>query len=63
MKAATKEKPASKETSSVPGLCLTAALRHNKTDALNHRADGKWFNIPAETFVERVKNCALGLAA
>ena len=63
MKAATKKTAASKETSSVPGLCLTAALGHNKTDALNHRAEGKWVNITAEQFVERVKNCALGLAA
>src|ERR1041385_5117410 len=63
MKAATKKTAASKETSSVPGLCLAAALRHNKTDALNYRADGKWVNIPAASFVERVKNCALGLAA
>jgi long-chain acyl-CoA synthetase len=53
-----------KETSSsVPSLCLGAVLRHNKSDALNYRADGKWFNLPAETFVERVKNCALGLAS
>src|ERR1044071_530406 len=63
MKAATKKTAASKETSSVPGLCLTAALGHNKTDALNHRAEGKWVNITAEQFVERVKNCALGLAS
>jgi long-chain acyl-CoA synthetase len=53
----------SKEASSVPGLILAAVLRHNKTDALNYRADGKWHNIPAATFVERVKNIALGLAA
>src|SRR5690242_16978675 len=51
-----------KETS-VPGLCLSAALRHGKTDAFNHRADGKWINLTAEQFVERVKNCTLGLAA
>src|ERR1044072_585895 len=63
MKAATKKTAASKETSSVPALCLTAGLGHNKTDALNHRAEGKWVNITAEQFVERVKNCALGLAA
>jgi long-chain acyl-CoA synthetase len=30
---------------------------------LNYRADGKWFNLAAETFVDRVKSCALGLAA
>ena len=52
----------SREASSVPGLILAAVSRHNKTDALNHRADGKWHNIPAATFVERVKNVALGLA-
>jgi len=57
-------KPATKETaSSVPGLCLAAVLRHNKSDALSYRADGKWLNVPAETFSERVKNCALGLAS
>src|ERR1041384_6736558 len=49
--------------SSVPGLILAAVLRHNKTDALNYRADGKWHNIPAATFVDRVKNVAHGLAA
>src|SRR5215213_3323873 len=53
----------SKEASSVPGLILGAVLRHNKTDALNHRADGEWHNIPAATFVERVKNVALGLSS
>ena len=57
-------KPAKKETSSsVPGLCLSAVMRHNKSDALNYRADGKWFNLSAETFIERVKNCTLGLAS
>ena len=63
MKAAMKKSAASKGASSVPGLCLGAVLAHNKSDALNYRADGKWLNIAAETFVERVKNCALGLAA
>ena len=48
--------------SSVPGLILGAVSRHNKEDALNYRADGKWHNIPAAAFVERVKNVALGLA-
>jgi long-chain acyl-CoA synthetase len=52
----------SREASSVPGLILATVLRHNKSDALNYREDGKWFNIPAATFVERVKNVALGLA-
>ena len=53
----------SKEASSVPGLCLNAVLRHGKPDALNHRQEGKWHSISAESFVERVKNVALGLAA
>src|SRR5215212_9574014 len=53
----------SRAASSVPGLILAAVLRYNKTDALNYRADGKWHNIPAATFVERVKNVTLGLAA
>lgn len=46
----------------MPGLCLGATLRHGKTDALNHRTDGKWIPISASAFVERVKNVALGLA-
>jgi long-chain acyl-CoA synthetase len=49
--------------SSVPGLCLTASLRHAKPDALNHRQDGRWVNISAAEFVGRVKDVALGLAA
>src|SRR5215203_1160878 len=61
-KSKSKNSSSSKEASSVPGLILTAVLRHNKQDALNHRADGKWLNIPAATFVERVKNVALGIA-
>src|SRR5437868_1377581 len=56
------ERSSSREASSVPSLVIAAVLRHNKTDALNYRADGKWHNIPAATFVERVENVALGLA-
>lgn len=48
--------------SSVPGLCLTAALTHGKVDALNHKLGSVWVNTSAETFVERVKNVALGLS-
>src|SRR5215468_991517 len=48
---------------SIPGLCLNAMLRHGKADALNHRADSKWLNLSAADFVERVKNCTLGLAS
>src|SRR5216117_1443336 len=50
------------KASSVPGLCLTAALKHAKQDALNHKIGSDWINISAESFVERVRNVALGLA-
>src|SRR4030095_14669019 len=50
------------DASSVPGLCLSATLRHNKTDALNHKVGDEWVNTSAETFAERVRNVALGLA-
>ena len=56
-------KPSNKDLSSLPGLCLDAVLRHGKTDALNHREDGKWINIPAHEFADRVRSAALGLAA
>ncbi|HKO62563.1 MAG TPA: long-chain fatty acid--CoA ligase [Pyrinomonadaceae bacterium] len=52
----------SESVSSVPGLCLSAALKHGKLDALNHKIGKEWVNISAEDFVERVKNLALGLA-
>jgi long-chain acyl-CoA synthetase len=50
------------QASSLPGLCLAAALKHGKKDALNHKVGSDWINISAETFVERVRNVALGLA-
>ena len=56
-----KDREATK-ASSVPGLCLTAAAKHGKQDALNHKIGSEWINISAETFVERVRNVALGLA-
>jgi long-chain acyl-CoA synthetase len=49
-------------TSSLPGLCLNAVLKHGKRDALNHKVDDEWINISAETLVDRVRNVALGLA-
>src|ERR1051326_7225402 len=58
------QKPStSKDATSLPGLILAAVLRHNKEDAFNYREDGKWLNIPAASFVERVKSVALGLAS
>jgi len=50
------------EASSVPGLLLSAALKHDKSDALNHKIGDDWFTIPAGRVVERVQNVALGLA-
>ena len=52
----------SESVSSVPALCLGAALRHGKSDALNHKIGKDWLNISAEDFVERVRKVALGLA-
>jgi len=59
----TSEEDASPARSSVPSLCLTASLKHNKRDALNQKIGGEWINIPAEAFVARVRHVALGLAS
>lgn len=53
---------ANSEPTSVPGLCLAAALKHAKPDALNHKIGDEWIKIDAEEVVERVRNVALGLA-
>ena len=58
-----KEHPTSPTPSSVPALCLNAALRHAKEDALNYRTDGEWRRLSAESFVQRVRHIALGLAS
>lgn len=50
------------EPTSVPALCLNAALKHAKADALNHKVGDQWVNIAADEVVERVRNVALGLA-
>ncbi|HEV7473363.1 MAG TPA: hypothetical protein VGN90_04885, partial [Pyrinomonadaceae bacterium] len=47
---------------SLPGLCIAATLKHGKSDALNHKIGSEWTSISAESFVERVRNVALGLA-
>jgi long-chain acyl-CoA synthetase len=57
------EEDASPARSSVPSLCLTASLKHNKRDALNHKIGGEWINIPADAFVMRVRHVALGLVS
>lgn len=46
----------------MPELCLGAALRHGKDDALNHKTGNEWINISAVEFVDRVRHVALGLA-
>ena len=51
------EEDASPVRSSVPSLCLTASLKHNKRDALNHKIGGEWINIPAEAFVAPAASC------
>ncbi len=38
-------------------------MKYGKPDALNHKIGGEWINFSAETFVERVRHVALGLAA
>lgn len=60
--ASAKMEKSKEKASSVPGLLLAAASRHAKPDALNYKLAGEWINIPAETFVDRVRNVALGLA-
>ncbi len=52
----------SARASSVPELCLNAALKHGKEDALNHKSADEWINISATEFVDRVRHVALGLA-
>ncbi|MEP6718458.1 MAG: long-chain fatty acid--CoA ligase [bacterium] len=52
----------SARASSVPELCLNAASKHGKEDALNHKSADEWINISAAEFVDRVRHVALGLA-
>jgi len=51
------------EATSISRLCLLAALKHCKPDALNQKVDDEWIHISAVTFVERVQSVTLGLAA
>jgi long-chain acyl-CoA synthetase len=46
----------------IPKLCLAAISKHAKQDALNTKREGQWQHIPAETFLQRVRHVALGLA-
>jgi len=56
------EEQTSQSPASLPQLCLTATLKHGKSDALNQKVDGEWIHIAATTFVERVRHVTLGLA-
>ena len=56
------EHPNGSQLATLPALCLDAIRRYNKPDALNKRQGGEWLHIAAETFIERVRHIALGLA-
>ncbi|HEV2915777.1 MAG TPA: long-chain fatty acid--CoA ligase [Pyrinomonadaceae bacterium] len=53
----------SQTPTTLPKLCLAAIRQYAKADALNHKRGGEWINIPAETFIERVRAVAVGLAS
>ena len=61
--AAKNKNPTSTGATSISGLCIAATLKHGKSDALNHKVDDEWVHTSAVTFVERIRNVALGLAA
>jgi long-chain acyl-CoA synthetase len=45
----------------LPGMCLSALVRHAKPDAINHKREGVWRRIAGADFVRRVRAVALGL--
>jgi len=53
---------AAPEAQTLPQLCISAALRYSKPDALNHKSKNQWIHLSAEEFVKRVRSVALGLA-
>jgi len=46
----------------LPGFCLEAILRHNKSDTVSEKRGDTWVHISAAEFVRRVRHIALGLA-
>jgi long-chain acyl-CoA synthetase len=44
-------------------LFLIAAEKHNRSDALNYKKDGKWHAISSAEMISRAENIALGLYA
>ena len=49
-------------STTLPEMCLAAIGQHAKADALNHKREGEWVHVSAETFIGRVRHVALGLA-
>jgi long-chain acyl-CoA synthetase len=49
------------EPKTLSSLCLNAARRHAKADALNHKQGDAWQHLSAEAFIARVRAIALGL--
>ncbi|HWT03620.1 MAG TPA: long-chain fatty acid--CoA ligase [Pyrinomonadaceae bacterium] len=49
------------QLNTVAKLCLDAARRHAKPDALNTKRGPDWHHISGENFAERVRHIALGL--
>ncbi|HKP35708.1 MAG TPA: long-chain fatty acid--CoA ligase [Pyrinomonadaceae bacterium] len=45
----------------LPGFCLDAILRHNKSDAVSEKRGREWIHISGVQFVQRVRHIALGL--
>ncbi len=53
---------AAPEAQTLPQLCISAALRYAKRDALNHKSKNQWIHLSAQEFVGRVRAVTLGLA-
>ena len=49
------------EPSTLAGLFLQAAAKHDRPDALNYKAHGEWRRISSAEMIERAGNIALGL--
>jgi long-chain acyl-CoA synthetase len=45
----------------LPGFCLEALLRNNKSDAVSEKRGREWVHISGVEFVQRVRHVALGL--
>ncbi len=45
----------------LPEIFLQAQKKHNRSDALNYKKDGKWLKISSDEMIARAENIALGL--